>query len=118
MNSSTRSRAKLGHLEENIVHSSPGHLRGAFPDVDGEYELSCSAFLAQATGRCSDFDFCFWAKHGEWEFEVVDQFGHSFPMEDQRRFIGRGSYDRSKPGVLSLEWAAEIIRKCISEWWS
>ncbi len=118
MKSSTRSGPRAGYLEEKIVHASSGHLRGAFPEVDGEYELFCSTFIAQATGRCADFDFCFWAKHGEWEFEVVDQLGHSFPAEDQRRFVRRGTYDRGKPGVLSRQWAAEIVRKCISDWWS
>lgn len=118
MTSGTRPTVKVGYLEEVIVHASPGLLQGAFPEVEGEYELSCSTFLAQATGHCSDFDFCFWAKHGEWEFEVVDQFGHPFPADDQRRFLRRGSYDQDKPGVMSLEWAAEVLRRCISEWWS
>jgi hypothetical protein len=105
-------------LTENILEQSPGLLRVSLPEVGGGYELTCSPFLVQAVGDCCGVSFVFWAKHGEWEFQVEDERGHAFPAGDRRRFVRREPYDADKPGALGLEWAARILRSCLVEWWS
>jgi hypothetical protein len=53
-----------------------------------------------------------------WEFETEDEHGHLYPVGDARRFILRESYDEAKPGAMGVEWAARILRRCLSKWWS
>lgn len=115
---STHHRGPPGHLGEEILEHSAVRFRATFPEVGGEYELTCSAFLAQATGNCAGLDFCFVAKHGAWEFEALDEKGHSFPIGDQRRFVRAGQYEQSREDALSVPWALRILRACLSEWWS
>lgn len=110
--------AKMIYLTEDIIEQSSGLLRMTLPEVGGSYELTCSPFLVQATGDCCGVAFSFWAKHGEWEFQVKNEQGHAFPSGDPRRFVVRKHYDENKPGALGLEWAARILRSCLSEWWS
>jgi hypothetical protein len=63
-------------LTEEVVEEGHNQLRVRLPDVDGEYELTCSPFLVQAVGKCCGVDFSFRAKFGEWEFETEDGHGH------------------------------------------
>jgi hypothetical protein len=107
----------MGELAEEIIEQTPYVLRVQLPEVGGEYELTCSCSLVQAVGQCSGMDFYFRAKHSRWEFETEDQHGHPFPEKDSRRFTRLGTYDPQKPGAMSIEWAARILRRCLAEWW-
>ena len=76
----------MGQIAEDIIEQSASLLRVQLPEVAGEYELTCSPLLVQAVGHCSGVDFCFRAKHGNWEFETEDEQGHPMPEGDSRRF--------------------------------
>lgn len=107
----------VGSVHGSGIRLDPGTL--SFDEVlEQRAELTCSTFLVQATGDCCGVDFCFWAKHGEWEFEAVDEHGQPFPIGDPRRFVRREHYDENEPGAPGLEWAARVLRSCLSEWWS
>ncbi|MFO0959014.1 MAG: hypothetical protein U0800_16565 [Isosphaeraceae bacterium] len=104
-------------LAEEMVEQTPGFLRVRLPEVEGEYELTCSSSLVQAVGECCEVDFYFRAKHGYWQFVTQDKQGHSFPVKDLRRFVLEGRYEESKPGAMSMAWSARLLRRCLAEWW-
>jgi hypothetical protein len=108
----------MAELAEEIMEQAPSLLRVKLPEVDGEYELTCSPCLVQAVGECSGVDFYLRAKHGRWEFETEDEQGHPFPEKDPRRFVLLGRYDERKPGTMGMEWAARLLRRCLAEWWT
>jgi hypothetical protein len=103
-------------LTEEVVERTHHLLRVRLPEVDGEYELTGSPLLVQAVGDGLGVDFYLRAKNGKWEFETEDEHGHPFPEGDPRRFIRRGKYDGNEPGVMSLEWSARLLRRCLAEW--
>lgn len=105
-------------LAEELVEEGPSHLRVKLPEVDGDYQLTCSPALVQAAGKCCGVNFYLRAKYGKWEFETEDEHGHPYPLGDPRRFALRDYYDEAKPGAMELEWAARRLRRCLSEWWS
>lgn len=106
----------MWELAEDVLEQAPGLLRVQFPEVGGDYELTCSPALVQAVGRCCDVDFYFRAKYGEWEFESEDEHGRPFPEGDLRRFARAGTFDEEKPGAMDVEWARRILRRCLAEW--
>jgi hypothetical protein len=104
-------------LTEEIIEQAPGLLRVKLPDVGGEYELTCSPVLVQAVGKCAGVDFYFRAKHGRWEFETEDEFGHSFAENDPLRFKLTDRSDHKKPGAMGMNWSARLLRRCLAKWW-
>ena len=75
----------MAGLLEEVIEQGPGLLRVSLPEVDGEYELTCSLILSQAVGTCLGVDSYFRVKHGEWEFETQNEQGHPFPEGDPRQ---------------------------------
>src|SRR5262245_61182002 len=101
------------YLTEEITEEREGYRKVNLPEIDGYYELTCSACLVQALGACSGIAFYFRAKYGEWEFETHDEHGHPFAPGDARRFLLREKYDEAKPGAMGVDWAARIIGRCL-----
>ena len=102
-------------LQETIIEDRPDFRRVEFTDAGGGYELTCDWHLAQAVGAFKGIQFYFRAKHGEWEFETEDEFGHSYPPNDLRNFVRRIRFDASPTNAMSIDWAAQLIGKCLSE---
>jgi hypothetical protein len=105
----------MTELDENVIEQSESVRSVRFPDARGGYELTCSWDLCQAVGEVDGVDFYFHAKHGQWTFDTEDAIGHLFPPAHPLHFRRGGRFAEFEPGMMRLDWATPIVRRCVAE---